>query len=213
MLTGFDSKWINTLYLDKMLRYEMIIQAFSRTNRLFNESEKPHGTIRYYRRPHTMRKSIEEAISLYSGTALRLVRAQAAREPDWHESGLRRYGRSVRVIVAQAICRSCRMAPRRAASSHRCSGSSRRLLPRRRRCKGSSGTSWSMSSLWLVMWSRRPSPLGHARRITARNARELFEVISVPYDGARLSHISPALQGAFGAAAFARGEGRTSPTI
>ena len=67
MLTGFDSKWINTLYLDKMLRYEMIIQAFSRTNRLFNESEKPHGTIRYYRRPHTMRKSIEEAISLYSG--------------------------------------------------------------------------------------------------------------------------------------------------
>ena len=67
MLTGFDSKWINTLYLDKMLRYEMIIQAFSRTNRLFNESEKPHGTIRYYRRPHTMRKNIEEAISLYSG--------------------------------------------------------------------------------------------------------------------------------------------------
>lgn len=67
MLTGFDSKWINTLYLDKMLRYEMIIQAFSRTNRLFNESEKPHGAIRYYRRPHTMRKNIEEAISLYSG--------------------------------------------------------------------------------------------------------------------------------------------------
>ena len=29
MLTGFDSKWINTLYLDKMLRYENIIQAFS----------------------------------------------------------------------------------------------------------------------------------------------------------------------------------------
>ena len=34
MLTGFDSKWINTLYLDKMLEYENIIQAFSRTNRL-----------------------------------------------------------------------------------------------------------------------------------------------------------------------------------
>ena len=67
MLTGFDSKWINTLYLDKMLRYEMIIQAFSRTNRLFNENEKPHGTIRYYRRPHTMQKNIEEAVALYSG--------------------------------------------------------------------------------------------------------------------------------------------------
>lgn len=67
MLTGFDSKWVNTLYLDKMLRYEMIIQAFSRTNRLFNESEKPHGTIRYYRRPHTMKQNIEEAVALYSG--------------------------------------------------------------------------------------------------------------------------------------------------
>lgn len=67
MLTGFDSKWVSTLYLDKMLRYEMIIQAFSRTNRLFNEREKPHGTIRYYRRPHTMKKNIEEAVALYSG--------------------------------------------------------------------------------------------------------------------------------------------------
>ena len=35
MLTGFDSKWVNTLYMDKMLEYENIIQAFSRTNRLF----------------------------------------------------------------------------------------------------------------------------------------------------------------------------------
>ena len=34
MLTGFDSKWINTLYLDKVLVYEKLIQAFSRTNRL-----------------------------------------------------------------------------------------------------------------------------------------------------------------------------------
>ncbi|MGI6174111.1 MAG: type I restriction endonuclease subunit R [Christensenellales bacterium] len=66
MLTGFDSKWINTLYMDKMLRYENIIQAFSRTNRLFGP-EKPFGTIRYYRRPHTIEKYIEEAFNLYSG--------------------------------------------------------------------------------------------------------------------------------------------------
>ena len=46
MLTGFDSKWINTLYLDKLLRYEGLIQAFSRTNRLFNPIDKPFGTIR-----------------------------------------------------------------------------------------------------------------------------------------------------------------------
>ena len=66
MLTGFDSKWINTLYLDKVLRYENIIQAFSRTNRLFGP-EKPFGTIKYYRKPHTMEKNIEAAVKLYSG--------------------------------------------------------------------------------------------------------------------------------------------------
>ena len=66
MLTGFDSKWINTLYLDKVLRYENVIQAFSRTNRLFGE-DKPFGTIKYYRYPHTMEKNIEAAVKLYSG--------------------------------------------------------------------------------------------------------------------------------------------------
>ena len=66
MLTGFDSKWINTLYLDKMLRYENIIQAFSRTNRLFG-IQKPFGTIRYYRRPHTMEQNVQKAVRLYSG--------------------------------------------------------------------------------------------------------------------------------------------------
>lgn len=66
MLTGFDSKWVNTLYMDKTLRYENIIQAFSRTNRLFGP-EKPFGTIRYYRRPHTMEQAINAAVKLYSG--------------------------------------------------------------------------------------------------------------------------------------------------
>ncbi len=66
MLTGFDSKWVNTLYLDKLLKYEGLIQAFSRTNRLFGP-EKPFGTIRYYRKPHTMQRNIESAFKLYSG--------------------------------------------------------------------------------------------------------------------------------------------------
>lgn len=66
MLTGFDSKWLNTLYLDKVIDYESIIQAFSRTNRLFGP-DKPFGTIRYYRHPHTMKGYIEAAVKLYSG--------------------------------------------------------------------------------------------------------------------------------------------------
>lgn len=67
MLTGFDSKWVNTLYLDKVMQYENLIQAFSRTNRLFNEFEKPFGIIKYYRRPNTMTKNIEAAVEAYSG--------------------------------------------------------------------------------------------------------------------------------------------------
>ena len=67
MLTGFDSKWINTLYLDKVLDHERLIQAFSRTNRLFNRYDKPFGIIRYYRYPHTMERNINEAFDEYSG--------------------------------------------------------------------------------------------------------------------------------------------------
>ena len=67
MLTGFDSKWLNTLYLDKLLEFENIIQAFSRTNRLFHPLEKPFGTIRYYRKPHTMTRNVAAAVKLYSG--------------------------------------------------------------------------------------------------------------------------------------------------
>lgn len=66
MLTGFDSKWINTLYLDKELRYEGLIQAFSRTNRPHG-NDKPFGTIRYYRKVHTMKRNIDEAIAMYAG--------------------------------------------------------------------------------------------------------------------------------------------------
>ena len=68
MLTGFDSKWVNTLYLDKVIEYENIIQAFSRTNRIFNvPQEKPFGIIKYYRKPNTMEQNINKAIKLYSG--------------------------------------------------------------------------------------------------------------------------------------------------
>lgn len=66
MLTGFDSKWINTLYLDKVIEYENIIQAFSRTNRLFGP-DKPFGIVKYYRKPHTMEQNINAAVKLYSG--------------------------------------------------------------------------------------------------------------------------------------------------
>ena len=66
MLTGFDSAWINTLHLDKVMEYEGIVQAFSRTNRL-NDNDKPHGIIYYYRYPNTMELNVKEAFRVYSG--------------------------------------------------------------------------------------------------------------------------------------------------
>ncbi|MEG3696896.1 type I restriction endonuclease subunit R, partial [Vibrio coralliirubri] len=54
------------MYLDKVIKYQNIIQAFSRTNRLFGP-DKPHGIVRYYRYPHTMEQHINDAVKLYSG--------------------------------------------------------------------------------------------------------------------------------------------------
>ena len=65
LLTGFDSKWINVLYLDKVLEYEQYIQSCSRTNRLFRQDEKPYGIIKYYRKPNLMEENARNALKLY----------------------------------------------------------------------------------------------------------------------------------------------------
>ena len=57
MLTGYDSKWINTLYVDKLMKYVELIQSFSRTNRL-SGPDKPSGIIRYYTSPYTMERKV-----------------------------------------------------------------------------------------------------------------------------------------------------------
>lgn len=63
LLTGFDSKFLNTLYVDKKLKYHGLIQAFSRTNRVLNGS-KPYGNILDFR---GQEKEVDEAIALFSG--------------------------------------------------------------------------------------------------------------------------------------------------
>lgn len=72
MLTGFDSKWISTLYLDKVLENQHLIQAISRTNRIC-DNDKRFGNIYYYRRPHTMKKNLETAVANYSGESAPIV--------------------------------------------------------------------------------------------------------------------------------------------
>ncbi|MGJ1190542.1 type I restriction endonuclease subunit R [Sphingobacterium siyangense] len=61
-LTGFDSKYLNTLYVDKNLKYHGLIQAFSRTNRILDKN-KTQGNIVCFR---NLKDKTDEAIALFS---------------------------------------------------------------------------------------------------------------------------------------------------
>ena len=63
LLTGFDSKYLNTLYVDKNLKYHGLIQAFSRTNRVLNGT-KPYGNILDFRQ---QQDAVDTAIAPFSG--------------------------------------------------------------------------------------------------------------------------------------------------
>ena len=66
-LTGFDSKMLNTLYVDKNLKYHGLIQAFSRTNRIVNE-KKSQGNIVCFR---NLKDATDDAIALFSNKEAR----------------------------------------------------------------------------------------------------------------------------------------------
>lgn len=63
LLTGFDSKYLNTLYVDNDLKWHRLIQAFSRTNRILNDT-KPYGNVLDFR---DQEAAVDEAIALFSG--------------------------------------------------------------------------------------------------------------------------------------------------
>jgi type I restriction enzyme, R subunit len=71
LLTGFDSKYLNTLYIDKNLKHHGLIQAFSRTNRVLNAA-KPYGHILDFR---GQQNKVDEAIAMFSG-----AKAEQAKE-------------------------------------------------------------------------------------------------------------------------------------
>ncbi len=64
LLTGFDSEYLNTLYVDKNLKHHGLIQAFSRTNRVLNDT-KPWGNILDFR---GQQKQVDDAVTLFSGS-------------------------------------------------------------------------------------------------------------------------------------------------
>src|SRR6185437_3273541 len=70
LLTGFDSKYLNTLYVDKTLKHHGLIQAFSRTNRVLNDT-KPYGHILDFR---GQQDAVDAAIALFSGKSAEQAR-------------------------------------------------------------------------------------------------------------------------------------------
>lgn len=64
LLTGFDSKLLNTLYVDRKLELQSLIQAYSRTNRIFG-SNKEFGTIVNFQYPRLTKETVETALKLY----------------------------------------------------------------------------------------------------------------------------------------------------
>lgn len=66
LLTGFDSKYLNTLYVDKNLKYHGLIQAYSRTNRVINAT-KPYGNILVFREQE---EEVDKAMIRFSGAKI-----------------------------------------------------------------------------------------------------------------------------------------------
>ena len=66
LLTGFDAPELNTLYVDRTLRGANLIQAYSRTNRIHDNQDKPFGNIVTYRWPKYSEQLMNDALSVYS---------------------------------------------------------------------------------------------------------------------------------------------------
>lgn len=64
LLTGFDSPTIQTLYVDREMKYQKLLQAFSRTNRIY--SGKDAGMIVTFRKPETMKENVQDTFRLFS---------------------------------------------------------------------------------------------------------------------------------------------------
>lgn len=65
LLTGFDSKYINIIYMDKMMKEGPLIQAMSRTNRTIDRNAKPHGKVRFYRKGSAMEENVKKTPLLF----------------------------------------------------------------------------------------------------------------------------------------------------
>ena len=94
LLTGFDSKYLNTLYVDKNLKHHGLIQAFSRTNRILNDT-KPYGNILDFR---GQQDAVDAAIALFSGEKADTARQVWLVEPA--ESINKKYKKAIADLIS-----------------------------------------------------------------------------------------------------------------
>lgn len=93
LLTGFDSKYLNTLYVDKNLKYHGLIQALSRTNRILNGS-KPYGNILDFR---NQGEAVNDAMLTFSGEKI-LERAREIWQVDPAPVVMKKYEKAVAAL-------------------------------------------------------------------------------------------------------------------
>ena len=84
LLTGYDSKRLNTLYVDRSLELQGLIQAYSRTNRVFDKNKKEFGMIVNYQLPAITEQKVKTALELYGsgGKSSRAIVPQYAEAVD-----------------------------------------------------------------------------------------------------------------------------------
>ncbi|KFI69364.1 type I restriction endonuclease subunit R [Bifidobacterium magnum] len=99
LLTGFDAKMVNTLYVDRTMSGASLIQAYSRTNRIDNFIDKPYGRIVNYRWPETSKQLMNAALSMYAN---RDSAGQGTLLPDYPEDAPVVDGKTYTDLVEEA---------------------------------------------------------------------------------------------------------------
>ncbi len=113
LLTGFDSQYLNTLYVDKNLKYHGLIQAFSRTNRILNDT-KPFGNILDFR---GQQAEVDKAIALFSGEEI----AERAKEIWLFEPAstvIEKYQKAIKVMKEWMQARNLQAEPQEVFNIH-----------------------------------------------------------------------------------------------
>lgn len=88
LLTGFDSKYVNMLYVDKMLQESGLIQAISRANRILDMTIKPYAKVKFYREAEHMQDEVARALMIYTQGGQDVMTDAPEQDIDLVDSGI-----------------------------------------------------------------------------------------------------------------------------